>query len=619
MLVLRILIAATIVATIFFKECRAGSQDTVLVIRERQETFPLNPYTFLFKDYSGQANFEQIRANPNWFQPLNDNHFFFNEDKAVTAFWGRASINNLTAATLRYVLYFHPGIDTIEIWIENPDTKIQKILLSSIIPTSQRPIHIGQELCTPFAISPGITTLYFRIPNQSIWNRELASLVVNLAEENQFVNYFLWARSVQGFTLGIVGIMVIFHFIIYLFFRDSTYLLLVINLLFTLIYLLILKHYHAELPLPPFWLEVIRYIRNPAAILICITSLLFTQSFLNTRTADAFMHRIMNYLIAFSSMVVLCMISLQFLHTMESIGIYLALITFLAVIITSVRVYINGNGLALYTLFGYAGFLSPIAVYFFPLSYTDYRANETDFHYYAEAFRAVVFAVGVANRFKRVQQNAIQLQLEKNQLALTKELQLQAERDRIRRDLHDSLGGQLSSLSIGLSRLHDKLRLDSILNLQSITDKATTELRDSLWLLDKNQVSIEELEQRINNLFWQYRTSEVATVLEIDVDDMQQQLTSTVAGHLFRIIQESVQNAIKHSGANKIQVFISRQDKKLKIKIEDNGCGFEWPANLGQDHYGLRNMQKRADQINGIFSISSSVGQGTSVAIEFNP
>jgi signal transduction histidine kinase len=332
------------------------------------------------------------------------------------------------------------------------------------------------------------------------------------------------------------------------------------------------------------------------------------------------MNRVMNYIIIVSSLVVLCMISLQFLNFMELIGIYLGVATCLLVILTSVRSYKNGNSLALYTLLGFAAFLPVVVVFIFPFGNTDFRANETDIHYYAEAFRAVVFAVGVADRFKRVQQNALQLQLENNQLALAKEIQIQAERDRIRRDLHDSLGGQLSALSIGLGRLHVSHNFDSVVNLKSITDKAVVELRDSLWLLDKNQVSIEELEQRINNLFWQYRKSEVSTILIVNITKLeQQQLTSVVAGHLFRIIQESVQNAIKHSNATKVEVFLQKEAGRLVVKIEDNGCGFVSHSSLHEDHhYGLHNMRKRAEQIEGIFLISSSVGHGTCVSINLN-
>lgn len=592
------------------------SLDSILVIDKPEESFPLNRYTHIHRDLDGRMNFTELEKGKASFFPLNNEFFQFHEDQELKALWGRTYVDNRTGKALRYVLYFHPGVDTVQFWIHNPDGNVQESMLSPLNSISQRPLRITQELCSPVLIQPGMTTIFFRLSNSTIYNKELGSLIVNLAEEKTFVNYFLKARTYQGFALGIIAIMVFFHFIIYLFFRDTTYLLFVVNLFFTLVYLLILKHFHEELPFLSNYVSLLRYLRNPVGVLICITSLLFTQSFLNTRQEDPLVHQLMNIVMIFALLVVLGMAFLQFLWVMEILSIYLACATFLSVLITSVRIYRKGNPLAIYPFLGFLGFIISVLLFFFPLSYTDYRSNETDSHYYAEAFRAMVFAVGVADRFRRVRRESVRVELEKNQIAFEKELQLQAEKDRIRQELHDSLGGQLSSISVGLNQLIKTDKNGTLNAIQSIADRAVTELRDSLWVLDKGEMDVDELAQRIHTLFWQYRKTEVPIEFELKMNGSGTRLSSLITGHLFRIVQEAVQNAVKHSEAKKITVTLDIINNLLALAISDNGKGFNHPTANGQDHYGLHNMQKRAEQIKAKCSIESHPLQGTTIRVE---
>jgi len=87
---------------------------------------------------------------------------------------------------------------------------------------------------------------------------------------------------------------------------------------------------------------------------------------------------------------------------------------------------------------------------------------------------------------------------------------------------------------------------------------------------------------------------------------------------LFRIIQEGLSNARKHSGARCVQVTIEVQERLAHVCIQDNGCGFD-PALQGSDggnHFGLRFMRERAEQIGGTLQVVSVPGQGTSVMVD---
>lgn len=184
------------------------------------------------------------------------------------------------------------------------------------------------------------------------------------------------------------------------------------------------------------------------------------------------------------------------------------------------------------------------------------------------------------------------------------------ERDRIARELHDSLGGQLSSISIGLSRVNTGTERSVIETVQEIADRAMHELRDSLWVLNKETIAIEEIEQRINTLFWQYRKIEIPIRLELEVEPKFSSLSlpSATAGHLYRIVQEAVSNAIKHSQASYLKVAMKEEAHSLLVKIKDDGVGFDLTIPNTSEHFGLANMRKRADAIKAQFSIASSEG-----------
>ena len=595
-------------------------RDTVLSIRAQEELFQLNPVSYLLKDPEGKLDLAGVLARDSSFTLLHQEMYDFYQDDHIDVYWLRCRVSNFTTSSLRYLLYFHPGLDTLDSFIFNPDGTQVQMSISSFEPTQNRPVFISQELVLPVVLQEGTTSMYFRVTNRSVYSKQLNSIIVAMADASSFLNYFLQVRQYQGIALGMLCVMLVFHIFIYLFFRDTTYLIFVINVFVTLIYLLLRKHYLEEVPMLEPIFPVLRYFHDPFSILLSLTVLLFSQSFLNTQKEDPVIHRLMNYLALVLLAVSASMITLQFLHFMNLMSIYLGFLTSVIVLISALRSFRRGNTLALYVFFGFLLFLFVPLIYLIPLpGYLHFRNNESDLHYFSEAIRSLIFAVGIADRFYGIKKEGVRKELERQQLAFEKELQVQAEKDRIRRDLHDSLGGQLSSISIGLNRLISIEKNESLTAIQNLADKAVKELRDSLWVLDKTEISIDELEERVNSLFWHYRKIDLPVEMELQLKGgKNQKLSSVTAGHLFRIVQEATQNAIKHSEAQKIQVVLQIDSGVLFLTISDNGKGFVWPAKEEYDHFGLRNMQKRAEQIHAEFSIKSNLGQGTTVSIRLN-
>ncbi|TAG43161.1 MAG: tetratricopeptide repeat protein [Cytophagia bacterium] len=188
-------------------------------------------------------------------------------------------------------------------------------------------------------------------------------------------------------------------------------------------------------------------------------------------------------------------------------------------------------------------------------------------------------------------------------------MKMKHEKERIARDLHDNIGGQLTYLARSLATSPDE-------KLNEMVGKAIKELRNTVWTVQHTEVSTEDIEDKIRNLI-----NQIDTDIEIDVlfDLLTPSKLSAENGiNLFRIIQEALQNAIKYSKATQIEICLTLiSEKKLLLKIKDNGIGFDLEqAYKKREHYGLLNMQARAELMQADFKIRTQPSKGgTSIEI----
>jgi signal transduction histidine kinase len=135
--------------------------------------------------------------------------------------------------------------------------------------------------------------------------------------------------------------------------------------------------------------------------------------------------------------------------------------------------------------------------------------------------------------------------------------------------------------------------------------------------MDKESISLAEIEQRINGLFWQYRKIETPIDLQVKIDDalLTHQLKSNQAGHLYRIIQEATHNTIKHSRATHFQITFEKMQNQIQLTISDNGVGFDQSVQPAGDHYGMKNMKTRAEQMGADLAIESAQGSGVKMVM----
>ncbi|WP_323789367.1 tetratricopeptide repeat-containing sensor histidine kinase [Psychroserpens sp.] len=200
---------------------------------------------------------------------------------------------------------------------------------------------------------------------------------------------------------------------------------------------------------------------------------------------------------------------------------------------------------------------------------------------------------------------------------------LQEQRLRISRDLHDNIGAQLTFIISSIDNLKygfdiKDQKLNTKLNkISAFTSETIYELRDTIWAMNKNEISFEDLQSRISNYIDKAHLYDGNIAFSFDVDSSvnQQKTLSSIEGmNIHRIIQEAIHNSLKHASATEIKVRVAQLKEHLKITISDNGNGFHIPT--VEKGSGLTNMNKRAKHIGGELAIVSEPNKGTQIILK---
>ncbi|WP_420380008.1 tetratricopeptide repeat-containing sensor histidine kinase [Gilvibacter sp.] len=199
---------------------------------------------------------------------------------------------------------------------------------------------------------------------------------------------------------------------------------------------------------------------------------------------------------------------------------------------------------------------------------------------------------------------------------------LQEQRLRISRDLHDNIGAQLTfiissldNLKYGFKEMETKLK-DRLTGISSFTSQTIYELRDTIWAMNKDSISLEDLKTRITNFMDQAKASTQGITFNFNLDQdlaADHSFKALVGMNLYRIIQESVNNSLKYADPDTINLDFKKTAAGFELQIADNGKGFnESEIEAGN---GLSNMRKRAKELQGSLQINSEAGQGTRVIL----
>lgn len=198
---------------------------------------------------------------------------------------------------------------------------------------------------------------------------------------------------------------------------------------------------------------------------------------------------------------------------------------------------------------------------------------------------------------------------------------LQEQRSRISSDLHDNIGAQLTFIVSSLNNIKfvdlPKEKLEAKIDqISAFTVETVSELRDTIWAMNKDSISVEDLQVRLAGLISKAREAcpQIGFKLEIEEGlphDLQ--LGSLEGINYFRIAQEALNNALKHAGATQIEIFVGKEgDDQITISVMDNGSGISESKVLGN---GLRNMRIRAERIGKELRVETQLSEGTLITV----
>lgn len=202
--------------------------------------------------------------------------------------------------------------------------------------------------------------------------------------------------------------------------------------------------------------------------------------------------------------------------------------------------------------------------------------------------------------------------------------QLQEQRLDISRDLHDNIGAQLTFIISSVDNLKyafdiQNPKLSSKLNnISAFTQSTIVELRDTIWAMNSNDLTFEDLRARMMNFIEKAQSAleQTQIIFEIDSELDALVLSSVLGMNVYRTMQEAVNNAIKYAHARQIQIQIKKTANGFEMKIIDDGQGFDLDEVVRGN--GLHNMQKRIEQIGGTFKIDSQIEKGTQISLSIH-
>jgi signal transduction histidine kinase len=197
----------------------------------------------------------------------------------------------------------------------------------------------------------------------------------------------------------------------------------------------------------------------------------------------------------------------------------------------------------------------------------------------------------------------------------------ESERERISKDLHDSLGGLLSTIKLQLDHIPidetNTPALDKQHHMQDLIDLAVQEVRNISSNLQPVSLKNLGLIAAVSDLITRYRGDDSYPDIEFQHYDVPKSMDTMVALSVYRIIQELINNTIKHAQANEIHLQLRREDNVLILQYEDDGIGFDLES-LKQKGMGLENITSRVDYLRGELSIDARIGGGVSYMIDIN-
>lgn len=201
------------------------------------------------------------------------------------------------------------------------------------------------------------------------------------------------------------------------------------------------------------------------------------------------------------------------------------------------------------------------------------------------------------------------------------------ERKRIARELHDTIAQNLAGIKIYLSHKMEPSQSMQVISqqlLQPVVEMAERSIKEVRRIItDLRPPCIDDLGILVT-INWHCRqfnkkNSGISVIQQLELDE--KDIPDSLKVVIYRVLQESLNNVAKHSGANKVFLLIKKENNVLKFLLEDNGSGFNikdaFSPKQPEKGWGIIGMKERTELSGGVFSIESSPDKGTKILISW--
>jgi signal transduction histidine kinase len=202
-----------------------------------------------------------------------------------------------------------------------------------------------------------------------------------------------------------------------------------------------------------------------------------------------------------------------------------------------------------------------------------------------------------------------------NLMKVEREVGRLAERQRLARDIHDSLAQHFTSIIMHLSATkhgNPEATQTQVQQAESSAREGLTEIRRIVWDMQPEQIEKASLVEAIEELAARW-SAENSVLVKMAMTGTPRSLNSSVETALLRISQEAMHNINKHAQAKNVNITFSFMEDIFVMDIADDGLGFD-PSKTSNG-FGLKTMQDRAEELSGTLTIESERGTGTAIAV----
>jgi signal transduction histidine kinase len=193
----------------------------------------------------------------------------------------------------------------------------------------------------------------------------------------------------------------------------------------------------------------------------------------------------------------------------------------------------------------------------------------------------------------------------------------EVERRRLARELHDETGQALTSILLGLKAIEESGEPEAIrAAVGELRERVVTTLQDVRRLAVELRPKVLDDFGLLSALERLAETFQDATGIQVELEaTLTARLPSEVETALYRVVQEAMTNVVKHAGATRVSVLLTRRDGAVAVVVEDDGRGFD-PTVSDDNGIGLIGMRERIELLGGRLRIESAEGSGTTIVAE---